>query len=128
MKYFMVTAKCGHVRRNNYTLMNLFIKADSKKDAASIARGVGRVKHHHRDAIRDVVEISFDEYIEGLKANDQNSYFQVHNSSDARAFLSELDIYNEKEIERYRKPQHKWKILEKSIRKSNRCLGEYIYG
>ena len=57
MKYFMVTAKCGHVGKNNFYKGTLFLKAENGKEAARIARDCPRVKHDQKDAILDVKEI-----------------------------------------------------------------------
>ena len=67
MRYFKVEAKCGHVRRNNYILKEFYVKAESKKEAARIVKDTPRVKHNHKDAIREVEEISLGEYCQGKK-------------------------------------------------------------
>lgn len=84
MKFFKVQAKCGHVGRNNYILKLFYVKANNKKEAASIIRQMSRVKHHHKDAIRDVTEITMDEYVRGLKITENDKYFHVSNSSEQR--------------------------------------------
>ena len=82
MKYYKVLAKCGHVRRNRYILKWFYLKADSGKEAARIIRFTPRVKHHHKDAIREVVIIDYDEYVNGIKIMTSDMYFNVHNSTD----------------------------------------------
>ena len=52
--FYKVTAKCGHVGRNNYIEKDFFVKADSGRDAALIVRCKPRVKHDRKDAILSV--------------------------------------------------------------------------
>ena len=105
MAYYKVIAKCGHVRRNNYIFKNLYIKASNKKEAAAKARNYPRVKHHHKDAIRDVIEITFEEYCKGLKSNKNDKFFQVHNSTDQRRYdcVDIKDVFPEEEKTKYKK-------------------------
>ena len=79
MNYYKVLAKCGHVGRNKYIEKWFYIKAKSGKEAAKIVRDLPRVKHHHKDAIKDVIKISFEEYINGKKLTDQDFFFHIHN-------------------------------------------------
>ena len=57
-KFFKVTAVCGHVGRKNGLLKDFALNTNSAEDAAKIARGLPRVKHHNKKAIRQVVEIT----------------------------------------------------------------------
>ena len=79
--FFEVQAKCGHVGMNKYVLKNFYIKTDSAKKAAYIIRNVPRVKHDHKDAIRNVREITYEEYVEGSKRMEADDYFRIHNSA-----------------------------------------------
>ena len=105
MAYYKVIAKCGHVGRNKYIFKNLFIKATSRKEAATKARNYPRVKHHHKDAIRDVIEITFEEYCNGKKCNKEDKYFHVHNSTDQRIYgcVDIKDVHPEEEKTKYKK-------------------------
>lgn len=84
MKYYKVTAKCGHVGRNYYIVKNFFVKTEDGKSAACKVRHMSRVKHHQKDAILSVNEITEEEYWEGRKQQAQDMYFNVHNSSEQR--------------------------------------------
>lgn len=84
MKYYKVKAKCGHVRRGKYILMDFYVKAESGKDAASIVRQKPRVKHDWKDAIESVDEICEVEYLNGKAQMRTNLYFAVTNSSEQR--------------------------------------------
>ena len=95
--FFEVEAKCGHVGKNKYILKNFYIKTDSAKKAAYIIRNVPRVKHDHKDAIRNVREITYEEYIEGAKKMGMDDYFRIHNSSEQKTILTENVFYEEYE-------------------------------
>ena len=101
MKYYRVLAKCGHVRRNNYILKNFYLKAFTAKEAAFVVRYLPRVKHDKKDAIKNVEEISFEEYEAGRLENNLDPYFKVKNSSEQRLFcqFEEGEILREDIIE-----------------------------
>ena len=97
MKYYEVKAKCGHVGRKYYVLKTFAVKAEDGKEAARIVRNIPRVKHHHKDAIREVNEIDILKYWEIIENNKKDPYFFCHSVQDRRSYIEE-DIYNE---ERY---------------------------
>ena len=72
-KYYAVTTKCGHVRRNKYVEVTFAIAAESGKEAAKIGRYMPRVKHDLPMAITNVVRISYEEYLE-LKENNDTAH------------------------------------------------------
>lgn len=117
MKYFKVKAKCGHVGKNHYILKSLYIKAENAKEAAKIARTTPRVKHHHRDAIREVKKISLEEYSLGIRANAIDPYFNVHNSTEQRKSnaVKAVEIMDEPIEIQYKKKRHGQYIRYESI-------------
>ena len=131
MKYFEVLAKCGHVGRNNFVLKKFYVECHSKKEAAAIIRNTPRVKHNHKDAIREVKEISLEEFSLGKRAMNQDPYFHVQNSSDQRRLCKMLPKEIEKEIKVMNpKKNHKWQrtkylALEKELQREMR--GEFCY-
>lgn len=74
--YFAVKCKCGHVGRNYYILITFPVIAENKKEAARIARSIPRCKHHHKDCIREVVEITYEEFIELEHKNNADPYLK----------------------------------------------------
>ena len=84
MKYYVVTAKCGHVGRDYYIPIDFPIRAESRTEAAKIARGLPRVKHHHKDAILDCREVSFEEYKAVHEKNKTDTYLLCHSSSEQK--------------------------------------------
>ena len=77
IKYFQVTAKCGHVGKGNYFPVNFAVRADSASEAAQLAKRFPRVKKHLKDAILASVEISEEEYQALLDANRNNPYLKA---------------------------------------------------
>ena len=74
--YYAVKCKCGHVGRNHCILVTFPVVAESGKDAALIARNIPRCKHHHKDCIREVIKISYEEFMLIKKANDNDPYLK----------------------------------------------------
>ena len=86
--YYAVKCKCGHVGRNHCILVTFPVVAESGKDAALIARNIPRCKHHHKDCIREVIKISYEEFILIKKANDNDPYLKC----DCIQKQKELDL------------------------------------
>ncbi len=103
MRYFKVTAKCGHVGKVFYYPGDLFIKAENGRDAARVARNMPRVKHDHKDAILNVEEIDWETYRAGKKDARKNPYFFCESVQQQLEYWDEIgsrllaDDYNEKE-------------------------------
>lgn len=123
-KYYKVLAKCGHVGRNKYIIKWFYVKAVNAKDAAMQVKYIPRVKHHHKDAIRQVIEIDFNKYIEGLKLMLCDDYFRIHNSSEQKIYNFynlENMFYEETKEEKDEKDNSKlilkYKIIARETRK-----------
>lgn len=97
MKLFEVEAKCGHVGRKYFTLKVFPIKANSRKEAAAIVINMPRVKHHHKDVIRRVEEITTERYEELRTINNNDPYFFCKNVQEHRKLVTSCDIYLEAE-------------------------------
>ena len=82
--YYRVKAKCGHVGRNHYIEKNFYVVASSSAEAAFRVRYMPRVKHHKKDAIFEVNEISYKEYLLGVQEHKEDKYFLVKNSTEQR--------------------------------------------
>ena len=119
MEYYKVHAKCGHVGRNRYILKWFYLKANSGEEAARIIRFIPRVKHHHKDAIREVVKIDLDEYVSGKKIMASDIYFNVHNSSDQKLYncIKQEDVYPEVEEKKYKKNRNGQRLKYESLKK-----------
>jgi len=90
MKYFKVTAKCGHVGKNKYYKGDFYIRAETKEEASKITRNMPRVKHDKKDAILNVEEIDHETYIKGIKENSKHPYFNCKNKQEQNRFLQEI--------------------------------------
>lgn len=105
IQYYIVRTKCGHVGRNNYILIDFPIEASSKKEAASIARKLPRVKHHHKDAIIEVREVDQQEFIDQKKELRKNQYIKSKSIQEQR--LNYPDYYEDRieENNTFQKPK-----------------------
>ncbi len=100
MRYFKVTAKCGHVGRHHYIVKDFYIEANSGKEAAFKVRYLPRVKHDRKDAILSVEVITKAEYLIEKEAQAEDLYFLVHSSTEQRrcgavdndTILSEIEV------------------------------------
>ncbi len=135
-KYFSVETKCGHVGRLNCVWIKFAICADTAKEAAAIARQIARVKHHHKNTIKEVLEITVDEFLKLKAVNDADAYLHAKNHREQLQIEGfedrvELDEYN---IARNAKKTSKKESLEfrvkraKAKEKSQKlALAEYFY-
>ena len=83
-KSFKAVCMCGHVGRNNYIPIAFAIKAVDGKEAAKIARGLPRVKHHKKYAVLSCEEISEEQYVELKRINDEDPYLSCKNIQEQR--------------------------------------------
>ena len=81
-KYFKVVAKCGHVGRKHYVPITFAVEARNGKEAAEIVRWTPRVKHHQKQAILDCEKISYEEFLEIKKINNNDDYLKCKNNQD----------------------------------------------
>lgn len=91
MKYYEVSAKCGHVGKNYYIVKTFFVKAQTGRKAAELVRWQPRVKHHDKDAILNVEKITRNEYLEGILINNNDPYFKSKNIQQQRMKCKNLE-------------------------------------
>lgn len=115
IKYYQVEAKCGHVGITNYIIIKFAIIANSKKEAAKIAREIPRVKHHQKDAIVSVEEISFEQYKYVLEDNQKDAYLSCANRQEQRIYCLNIEerIIREKVYDKNPKRNRQEKIKYK---------------
>ena len=133
-KYYRVLTKCGHVGRNGYVPIQFAIVAETGKEAAKIARDMPRVKHHHKDAILKVEEISKSIYKEIREINANDPYLHCHSIQEQNEICDLADrIVREKKEEICNNSDRKNRLeymdkKRKAIRKSDlREMREYGY-
>lgn len=87
MKYYRVRAKCGHVGgRKNYIEIDFYTIAENGAEAARFVRMAPRVKHHQKDAIRFVEEITAEEYLIGCEEYKADPYTRCKNKQEQDAY------------------------------------------
>lgn len=135
-KYFSVKTKCGHVGKLNCVWIDFAIVAESAKEAAAIARQRARVKHHHKNSIKEVVEITMDEFYKLRALNDADAYLHAKNHREQLQIEGfedriELDEYN---ISKNSQKTSKKDSLEFRVKRAQtreksqkRALKEYFY-
>lgn len=105
LEMFEAVCKCGHVGRGKYIRVPFPIKAESRKDAARIARDMPRVKHHHKDAILNVIKIDLRRYKELKWENDHDEYLHCKNIQEQNQIDISDRLIDEEERDIY--PIHK---------------------
>jgi len=91
IKFFAVTARGGHVGGTKFYYPATFgVKSTSASEAAAITRALGRVKHHHKHAIISCREVTRDEYLQIIKANSVNPYFNAENKQQQDLYADEI--------------------------------------
>ena len=121
-KYFKVNAKCGHVGRRKFINIDFAVVALNAKEAAAKARMFGRVKHHYKDAINSVEEISLDEFVILVETLKNDPYILCDNIQDQRRIEDLYERVNCYDIEDEKKDRcveykiKKQKILEKTVK------------
>ena len=88
MRYYHVTAKCGHVGKGYYIPITFAVRAASATEAASYTRMIPRVKHDHKDAILRVEEVDIIDYLDLYYDNSFDPYLQC---SSKREQMQEFD-------------------------------------
>lgn len=88
--FYRVKAKCGHVGNNKYIPIDFYFIADNAKNAAQLCRNTPRVKHHHKDAIIETVEITKADYDTGIAENLKDPYLTVDNIQEQRRIADSI--------------------------------------
>lgn len=81
MRYFIVTAKCGHVGKGKYIEVDFPVIANSKKEAAQKVLRRSKVKKHLCNAISMAIEVEYEDYEIALEMYKSNDYIHAHYSS-----------------------------------------------
>jgi len=88
---YSVLCKCGHVGRHRYMPIQFPIIAETKKEAAKIARKIPRVKHDHKDAILEVRQISITEYQSLIRTNNEDPYLKFKSSYQQKPYKDMIE-------------------------------------
>lgn len=130
MKMYEVCVKCGHVGRNHYIDKIFAVTASSGKEAAAKARKMPRVKHHHDDAIRYVVEISEERYDELRINNREDPFFSCRNIQDQRRLcdIERSEEWTDADLDREWKDNKLKYYHKEKIRNPKKYFINYMYG
>ena len=82
MRYYEVTAKCGHVGKGYYIPIAFPVRAQTAAEAASVTRAFPRVKHDHKDAILSVREVDLCDYDELRQMNHYDPYLMCRSKRE----------------------------------------------
>ena len=88
---YSVLTKCGHVGRDRYMPINFAVVASSKKEAARVAREIPRVKHHHKDAILEVRQISLNDFNRLNELNNEDPYLKIKSKYQQKPIKDLID-------------------------------------
>ena len=100
-KYYEVVAKCGHVGRSRYYEGHIFVRANSRSEAAQIVKVMPRVKTNHQDVILENDEIGITEYTDGVSRMNNNPYFKCRSKSEQNEYweLIKENVYPETQLQ-----------------------------
>ena len=134
MNYYKVICKCGHVGRKHYVPIQFAIIAENGKEAARIGRNLPRVKHQHKDAVLNVIKISYEDFLELIEINNNDPYLKCKNKQQQnetcdlsnRMLIDEHNVV--KPIDKTKRKEHVEYILKKQrlVERFNRK--ERLYG
>jgi hypothetical protein len=89
-RWFLVTAKCGHVGRERYLPVTFAVIAQNARQAAAKARQYPRVKRHHKDAILRVEEIDKQTYLAAIEQNNNDPYLRCRSRREQSPYEKQI--------------------------------------
>ena len=96
MKYFKVTAKCGHVSNGYYIEKDFPVYAKCASEASQLVKTFPRVKKQLKYCITTCEEITLDDFNNLIKKNRNDGYFKSKNKKDQRYYCPEIEIEKKK--------------------------------
>ncbi len=97
-QFFIVDAVCGHVGREYAVIKSFAITAKDPKDAAAVCRTLPRVKHHFKYAIRDVRQVSLEQYVIQYTKNAFDPYLTARNKQEQNCIAEDLNLVSMEEL------------------------------
>lgn len=82
LNYFAVTAKCGHVGRRHYVEITFPVAAQNLKEAVAKVKRFSRVKKDHKDVIKNIKRISYEEFLNLSEVNKNDPYLNAKNRQE----------------------------------------------
>ena len=102
MRFYLVTAKCGHVGRGMYIDVDFPVCAENGSDAAQQILKRSKVKKQLKNAITAVIEISEIEYNNYKEENIYSNYLKSHYKREYNLYdyvIKKLDDKPKRKIE-----------------------------
>ena len=127
--FYKVTTKCGHVGKQYFVEIDFPVYAENAKEAAKIARSLPRVKHNHKDAIRNVQEISKQEFIELKRKNNEDQYLMCSSKQEQNQLCDDLldRLITETHKNKYFQEKTRDKKVVDYKRQKNNLRNSYSY-
>ena len=107
LNYYVATVKGGHVGESKCYYFTQPLMAQSKKAAAEICKILPRAKKGQKDLIRDIKEVSYEEYMQICEKEKNNPYKFCKNIQEQRKYIAEIEnsiemdkLYTNKDIEK----------------------------
>ena len=110
MKYFHVTAKCGHVSKGYYVEKTFPVLADNKKEAAQKVKQYPRVKKHVKHVITECVEVDQFAYITLREENNKDGYFQSKNKQEQNLSCPDIKLERQTLLADYHKHKVNYQV------------------
>ena len=111
--FYIVDALCGHVGRENAVIKQFAVRTSSAKDAAAFVRMIPRVKHDYKFAIRNVHEVSFEEYLIQYLKNQFDPYLNANCVQDQRMDCDDIEVLKMADLEEFKSHRRKKKVGHK---------------
>lgn len=87
--FYLVTAKCGHVGRGKYYEVDFPVYANDRCEAAQYVLKRSKVKKHLKNAISNVFDISYDEYLQYLEDEKYIKFITAHTKKELLEYRNE---------------------------------------
>ena len=132
MKYFKVTAKCGHVSNGYYIDKDFPVYAKTASEASQLVKSFPRVKKHLKYCITACIEITNEEFYDLREKNNNDGYFKAKNNRDLDNFCPNIDKDKNKldrHNTRYRKVNYEWRKAKEAlfIKEIRRFINNSMY-
>ena len=88
-KFYLVTAKCGHVGKYRFIEVQFPVCAESAHEASQKVLNKPKVKRQLKNAISDVKEINENEYINKKRELHNNSYISSHTKKEIINYIED---------------------------------------
>ena len=126
MKYYLVIAKCGHVGKGKYVEVEFPVYAVDKHSASQMCLKLGKVKKHLKNAISNIYEISYEEYLTKLEDYNDNKFVRAHTKKEIVDYIDSAHrLESDKKGYKHSFKSRNERVLY--LLKRNKIMEELIY-